>query len=275
MTFIETPPSGDRITQTDNNRATDATALRNVPIVSADKTPMPASSGKLTDFIDPATLQDVHDSLAIIAQIKTIILDNAGQPLTTTAVSERFSSRSAAIAAARKLKGDSDMDQPFCAPIEINGQKLATIVMEPGKAAPIKTAQVNRLAKKLSLPPEQVRQVLEAMNEEGMGQRTASVQFLFLLANALSRLCTQEYALRQRVMELTALFAVSTMLSGSRGLQQILDRIARARGRSPACKIRRHPPAGSKPRRAGAQKRLQPLRRISPQRAGDAAEFSA
>jgi serine phosphatase RsbU (regulator of sigma subunit) len=183
---------------------------------------------RLTDFVDAATLQDVHDSLAVIAQVKTTILDTNGQPLTTTAVSERFNSRSAAIAAARKLKGDGDMNQPFTAPIEVNGEKLATIVMEPGTAAPIKSAQVNRLAKKLQLPVEQVRQVLEAMNEEGMGQRTASVQFLFLLANALSRLCTQEYALRQRVMELTALFTVSTMLSGSRGLQQILDRICRA-----------------------------------------------
>src|SRR6202012_738219 len=131
------------------------------------------------------------------------------------------------IAAARKQKGDTNLDQPFVAPIIVNDVQLGTIVMEPTKSAPIKASQVGRLAKKLAVPTEQVRAVIEAMNEEGMGQRTASVQFLYLLANALSRLCSQEMQLRQRIQELTALFNISSMLSGTRGLQQILDRVTR------------------------------------------------
>jgi len=182
---------------------------------------------RLTEFLDLATLQDIQDSLAMVAQVKATILDNNGQALTQTTVSERFSTRSAAIAAARKQRGDTNLDQPFAAPIIVNEVKLGTIVMEPAKAAPIKNSQVTKLAKKLGFPAEQVRTIIEAMNEEGMGQRTASVQFLYLLANALSRLCSQEMQLRQRIQELTALFNVSTMLSGSRGLQQILDRITR------------------------------------------------
>ena len=70
---------------------------------------------KLTDFLDVATLQDIQDSLAMVAQVKATILDTTGQPLTQTTVSERFSTRSAAIAAARKQKGDSELDQPFFA----------------------------------------------------------------------------------------------------------------------------------------------------------------
>ena len=191
----------------------------------AAPTPKPAS--KITDFLDIATLQDIQDSLAMVAQVKATILDDAGQPITQTSVSERFSTRSAQIAAARRQKGDSDMDQPFCAPIELNGVSLATIVMEPAKAPPIKASQVTKLARKLGLPVEQVRTVIDAMKEEGIGQRTASVQFLYLLANAISRLCQQELLLRQRIQELQALFNISTMLTGTRGLQQILDRITR------------------------------------------------
>jgi len=183
---------------------------------------------KLTEFLDLATLQDIQDSLAMVAQVKASILDNTGQPLTQTTVSERFSNRSAAIAAARRQKGDSDLDQPFSAPIIVDDVKIGSIVMEPAKAAPIKSSQVMRLARKLDVPAEQVRTIIEAMNEEGMGRRTASVQFLYLLANALSRLCSQEMQLRQRIQELTALFNISTMLSGTRGLQSILDRITRA-----------------------------------------------
>ncbi|MCL2647363.1 MAG: SpoIIE family protein phosphatase [Phycisphaerales bacterium] len=182
---------------------------------------------KLTEFLDVATLQDIQDSLAMVARVKASILDPAGTPLTQPTVSERFSTRSAAIIAARTRKGDSNLDQPFSAPIIVNDVKLGAIVMEPAKAVPIKSSQVTRLAKKLNLPPDQVRAVLEAMNEEGIGQRTASVQFLYLLANALSRLCSQEMQLRQRIQELTALFNISTMLTGTRGLQQILDRITR------------------------------------------------
>jgi phosphoserine phosphatase RsbU/P len=183
---------------------------------------------KLTEFLDLATLQDIQDSLAMVAQVKASILDNDGQALTQTTVSERFSNRSAAIAEARRKKGDSNLDQPFAAPIMVNDVQLGTIVIEPAKAAPIKSSQVTRLAKKLGVPVEHVRSIIQAMNEEGMGQRTASVQFLYLLANALSRLCSQEMQLRQRIQELTALFNVTTMLSGTRGLQQILDRITRA-----------------------------------------------
>jgi len=185
------------------------------------------STMKLTDFLDVPTLQDIQDSLAMVAQVKATILDNTGQPLTQTTVSERFSTRSAAIAAARKQKGDTELDQPFFAPIVVNDIKLGTIKMEPAKAAPVKTTQIARLAKKLNVPAEQVRAVIDAMNREGIGQRTASVQFLYLLANALSRLCHQEMQLRLRIEELTALFNISTMISGSRGLQQILDRITR------------------------------------------------
>ena len=87
-----------------------------------------------------------------VAQVKASILDNAGVPLTQTTVSERFSNRSAAIAAARRQKGDTDLDQPFSAAIIVDNVKLGSIVMEPAKAAPIKSSQVTRLARKLDVP---------------------------------------------------------------------------------------------------------------------------
>ena len=202
-----------------------ADAGGSAPADAAKSAPVPTV--RLTEFLDLVTLQDIQDSIAMVAQVKASILDNNGHPLTQTTVSDRFSSRSAAIAAARKQKGDSNLDQPFSAPIMVNDVKLGTIIMEPAKAAPIKASQVTRLAKKLNVPAEHVRTLIEAMNEDGMSQRTASVQFLYLLANALSRLCSQEMQLRQRIQELTALFNISAMLTGTRGLQQILDRITR------------------------------------------------
>ncbi len=184
-----------------------------------------APGAKLTDFIDAATLQDIQDSLAAVAQVKASILDPAGTPLTSKTASKRFLSRSAAIADARRQKGDSSLDEPFSAPIVVENIQLGSIVIEPAKPAPVRAAMVNDLAGKLNIPAAQVRSVVEAFAAEGLAQRTASVQFLYLLANALARMCQQEVNLRRRITELSTLFKISQMLTDARGLQQTLDRV--------------------------------------------------
>jgi hypothetical protein len=50
--------------------------------------------------------------------------------------------------------------------------------------------------------------------------RSAAIQFLFLLANAIARLCFQEYQLRRRIDELTAVYNVAMMLSRRRATCQ-------------------------------------------------------
>jgi sigma-B regulation protein RsbU (phosphoserine phosphatase) len=57
--------------------------------------------------------------------------------------------------------------------------------------------------------------------------KPAAIQFLFMLANAIARLCYQEFQLRQRVDELTAVYTVTTMLADARDLQSVLQRTAR------------------------------------------------
>src|SRR5271170_2867343 len=63
------------------------------------------------------------------------------------------------------------------------------------------------------------------MRQETVQQRTAGVQFLYLLANAIARLCLQEMQLRRRLMELSTLIDISRMLTDAHGLQQTLDRV--------------------------------------------------
>src|SRR5690606_37635695 len=46
----------------------------------------------------------------------------------------------------------------------------------------------------------------------------------FLLANAIARLCFQEFQLRQRINELTAIYTVATMLADARDLKKVLRR---------------------------------------------------
>src|SRR6202042_1994343 len=49
---------------------------------------------------------------------------------------------------------------------------------------------------------------------------------LFLLANAIARLCFQEFQLRQRIAELTAIYRMTMMLSDARDLPKVLQRTA-------------------------------------------------
>ena len=187
-----------------------------------------SAAPRLTDYIDQATLQDIQDSLASVAGVKATILNQEGVALTQTTLSKRFVSRSAAIAEARNQKGDTDLDQPFSAPIMVDGVRFGSIVIEPAKAAPLRAVAVKELSEKLNLPAAQVRTLVDALNQESLLRRTASVQFLYLMANAISRLCAQEMQLRRRIMELSTLFNISRLLSDARGLQQTLDRVTSA-----------------------------------------------
>jgi len=180
---------------------------------------------RLTDYIDLATLQDIQDALASVAGVKAMILDPSGKALTQATVSKRFQTRSAAIAATRNQKGDGTLDQSFSAPIIVSNVRLGSIVMEPSKPAPLRSAMVNELAEKLQLPTTQIRTIFDTLRQETLQQRTAGVQFLYLLANAIARLCLQEMQLRRRLMELTTLINISRILADARGLQQTLDRV--------------------------------------------------
>jgi serine phosphatase RsbU (regulator of sigma subunit) len=57
--------------------------------------------------------------------------------------------------------------------------------------------------------------------------RPAAIQFLFLLANAIARLCFQEYQVRQRIDELTAVYTVTMMLAEARDLEKVLQSAVR------------------------------------------------
>ncbi len=232
-------PSGSAPGPGTEPRASDGGAAAPTPSALTDGA-MPTAA-RLTDYIDSATLQDIQDSLASVANVKATILDPDGRPLTQTTVSKRFETRSAAIAAARDRKGDSGLEEPFTAPIIVSNVRLGSIVIEPARSAPMRAALVRELAEKLNLPAAQVRTLAEAINQETLHRKTAGVQFLYLLANAIARLCEQEMQLRRRIAELTTLFNISTMLSDARGLQQTLDRVTSAVARVlgvKACSLR-------------------------------------
>ena len=187
---------------------------------------------KLTDFLDLATLQEIQDGFAAVANMRAVITDAEGNLLTQRTPTKGFLRRQLAIAQAEASRGSGEGPQrqgrEYVAPIIVNHQRLGTIRMSAGSglttgADAVDDAKLAALSEKLGLNHKQVRSLLTTLTRN-RSTRPAAIQFLFLLANAIARLCYQEYQLRQRVAELTAVGNVATMLSEARDLNQVLQK---------------------------------------------------
>jgi sigma-B regulation protein RsbU (phosphoserine phosphatase) len=210
--------------------------------------PQSADNLRLTDFLDLPTLQEIQDSFAAVADVKAVITDADGNLLTQPTPTSAFLRRQRALAAASsptgfgvELDGANGETAPadvtdggaqpqregteYVAPIMVNDQRLGTIRMSANRRLGVDEAKLTALAEKFGIEPNQVRSLVSAWLKS-KNARPAAIQFLFLLANAIARLCYQEYQLRQRVHELTALNGVALLLTEARDLQQVLDRTA-------------------------------------------------
>lgn len=184
----------------------------------------------LTDFLDLGTLQEIQDSFAAMAQVKAHITDADGRALTQTTPTSDFLRRQRAIAAAEEKEdgpaGVSKTGREYLAPIMVNNQRLGTIRMTVSNALGIDESRLQQLGEKFGLDAKAVRQLLTAAGRM-RNDRPAAIQFLYMLANAIARLCYQEYQLRQRINELTAVYNVSIMLADARDLTSVLTRTVR------------------------------------------------
>ncbi len=188
-------------------------------------------SPRLTDFMDLATLQEIQDSFAAVANVKAVITDASGAELTQPAPSRDFVTRQRAIEQA-EMDHDSaaSTDREYIAPIMVNDVRLGTIRMTPsdevldGSAAVVSDVQLNSIAHRLDLGFEQIKELAVALAPAARNTRPAAIRFLHLLANAIARLCYQEYQLRHRINELTAIYTVATMLADARDLPSVLQR---------------------------------------------------
>jgi serine phosphatase RsbU (regulator of sigma subunit) len=194
---------------------------------------------RLTDFMDLPTLQEIQDSFAAVANVKAIITDAQGNVLTSPNPTKEFLHRQQTIAAAEgedgvpggggeasAAAGPHKAGREYVAPIIVDSQRLGTIRMTPSTAAAgLDDTKAVALAEKYGLDAKQMK-ALATQLTRAKSTRPAAIQFLFLLANAIARLCYQEYQLRQRINELTAVYSVAMMLSESRDLQVVLQRTA-------------------------------------------------
>jgi sigma-B regulation protein RsbU (phosphoserine phosphatase) len=182
---------------------------------------------KLTDFMDLSTLQEIQDGFAAVANVKATITDADGNLLTQPTPTSDFLKRQSVIAEAQQ-DGPQREGGEYVAPIILNNHRLGTIRMAAGGAAPpMDEGRLAALSEKLGVELKQLKQAVGQLTRT-RNAKPAAIQFLFLLANAIARLCYQEYQLRQRINELTAVYNVTMMLADARDLEIVLQRTVRA-----------------------------------------------
>jgi sigma-B regulation protein RsbU (phosphoserine phosphatase) len=193
--------------------------------------------------MDLPTLQEIQDNFAAIANVRATITDANGKVLTQPQPTTEFLRRQRALAAAEEQREIPQKEgTEYVAPITINNQRLGTLRMsvDGSVASAIDEAKLESLALKFGLETKQVKSLVTQLTRS-RGARPAAIQFLFLLANAIARLCYQEFQLRQRINELTAVYSVTMMLSDARDLQKVLQRTVQAVAElmeAKACSIR-------------------------------------
>ena len=181
---------------------------------------------RLTDFMDLATLQEIQDNFAAVANVKAVITDADGTVITQATPTVEFLRRQRVIQQTEEThaSGPQKEGREYVAPIIVNGQRLGTIRMAAnGSNIAVDETRLAALSEKYKIDVKQVKGVAQSVLR-GKDSRPAAIQFLFLLANAIARLCYQEFQLRQRINELTAVYNVATMLADARDLPEVLER---------------------------------------------------
>jgi phosphoserine phosphatase RsbU/P len=186
---------------------------------------MDAENLKLTDFMDLQTLQEIQDNFASIANVRAIITDADGAILTQAQPAREYVRRQMVLAAAEEQRPTLHKEgTEYVAPIMVNDQRLGTMRMSVKGSTPgLDDAKLEQLAAKFNLEPRQIKSIATQLTKS-RNERPAAIQFLFLLANAIARLCYQEFQLRQRIDELTAVYSVTMMLADARELSTVLQR---------------------------------------------------
>ncbi len=216
---------------------------------------------RLTDLLDENTLQEIQDRFAAVTQVAVNIRDKAGRRITRPSGSSVFCRLMARSDVARRACRESFLSalrnagtegkpvaytchagmMQYAAPVIVDGQHLATIIMgdlPPQKPNP---QQIAEMADRYKIDRDALTQSLARVQPWSDEQMQAAVGFLQLLANTLARFCHQEYQLRKRMDELGTIYNLASLLAGTRDLNEILRVIARnvvEVSRAKACSVR-------------------------------------
>ena len=184
----------------------------------------------LTDLVERESLQEIQDNFTSFARLRMQILDPKGEPITRpTDARQRVASD---MALQLLIETEQETDGSLRAPIVVEGQTLGTIVVHPDQITPSEAISEEDLERmfavcdRLRIQGDDRAELLSAAEDTYAAKVGASIQFLYLIANSIARLCYEQHQSAQRLRELTALYEVSTALAEQTDLSAILETAA-------------------------------------------------
>lgn len=199
-----------------------------------------SDSLSLTDFIDPATLQELQDSFTSFARLSMRVLDAQDQPVTKPT---DLPKRAQADMAFEQLTfTEREPDGSLRAPISIGGHQLGSILVHPRQIEPDHgltfehRRELTRLCEKIGIIGDDREALLTATENAYAATTGASLGFIHQIANSIASLCYEQHQNRQRIRELRVLYELSTLLSAQANPQETLDAAANAIARVMAVK---------------------------------------
>jgi phosphoserine phosphatase RsbU/P len=197
---------------------------------------------KVEELLDLEVLQSLQDGFTSLSGLSVAICRTDGILLTRPSLgnnlcrlfhdqSESKSKCLESVIAAAKMISKLDQIQTvecfagltlFAAPIVVEGQRLATIVVCSNPCLSFQDRPLEEISRLTGLPAVEIKQALAESPRLAAEQLEASIMLLHSLATTLAKLSLREYQLRQRLKELTILHNLTSLLAGRADLDQIL-----------------------------------------------------
>ncbi|MCP4245785.1 MAG: SpoIIE family protein phosphatase [bacterium] len=203
--------------------------------------------GRLVEAIDASILQEMQDAFAALAGASLSVCDARGRAVTRptchsplcralqdSATGQAACGRSVEQAAEAAAPADPSestsasrsschigMDQ-VVVPIEFEGDHLGSIVVEQPAAQPVAPKRLRSLAREHGLDEAALVQASTETNPPTGRRRETALNCARMLARTIAHLCHQDAMIRNRVEELSAVYNLAGMLSGTQDLEAIL-----------------------------------------------------
>lgn len=120
----------------------------------------------------------------------------------------------------------ADLEQ-YGIPICRDGQCAGTLTLGDRPQAPLSQEAISRIESAAGLAPGELREAAAELKPWSPAEASAARNMASLFTELLAELCLQETNLSRRIEELTAVYNIASLLSGTMDLQEILNRTAR------------------------------------------------
>jgi serine phosphatase RsbU (regulator of sigma subunit)/ligand-binding sensor protein len=201
---------------------------------------------KIEELLDLDVLRNLLEGFAATTGFSVIICRPDGKPLTPPSLGNKLCRKlherdgsqktclDSMLAAARNISRIDNSSSVKCvsgasmfaSPIEVEDQRVATIVVCDNPCKCFKDQPMEQIAERTGLKIDAVRQAMDETSTLQGERMDAAVGMIRSLATTLAQLSLREYQLKQRLSELTLLHDLTSLLAGRSDLDQILKIIA-------------------------------------------------